>query len=93
MKICIEAQLLNHPRRSGLMTYTEGLVYGMRDADSQNHYDLVYYSLRRPASDMPGPGGENFTKRVLKIPDRLFWGRQRIMDSCALPAFLSLIHI
>ena len=33
MNICIESHLLNHPRRSGVMTYTEGPVNGMRAND------------------------------------------------------------
>lgn len=87
MNICIESQLLNHPRRSGLMTYAEGLVNGMSQSDQQNHYKLVYYSLKLKAQMMPGPSGQNFQKHVLKVPDREFWFRQDIIDRIVLPAF------
>src|SRR3989338_5701570 len=88
MKICIEAQTLNHPIRSGLMTYTEGLVNGLHQNDRSNQYALVYYSLRRDPYDMPGPLSENFHKIVLKVPDREFFGRQFFLDNAVLPAFL-----
>jgi glycosyltransferase involved in cell wall biosynthesis len=87
MNICIESHVLNHYRRSGLMTYTEGLVYGMHKFDHMNKYSLVYYSLHRKAHEMPGPTGNNFHKAVLRVPDREFKGRQRIVDQLVLPLF------
>jgi len=69
------------------MTYAEGLVNGMNANDKENDYTLLYYSLRRQASDMPGPEGEKFTKDVLRLPDRTFWGRKFIMDDMLLPAY------
>ena len=87
MNICIESHLLNHPRRSGVMTYTEGLVNGMYAHDRENNYKLLYYSLKRRAKDMPGPVGQNFTKTVLRVPDQAFWGRQSIIDRVLLPRF------
>jgi len=87
MNICIESQLLNHHQRSGLMTYTEGLVNGMSRHDYENQYKLIYYSLRRGADMMPGPSNGNFQKIVLKVPDRQMMGRQWWLDCVALPAF------
>lgn len=88
MKICIEAQTLNHSKRSGLMTYTEGLVNSLCRHDDKNDYSLIYYSLRRGARQMPGPEREGFRKKVLKFPDRDFAGRQLLLDNIALPLFL-----
>ena len=88
MNICIESSLLNHHRRSGLMTYTEGLVYGLFENDGLNDYTLAYYSSRRDAQHMPGPSGENFHKEVLRVPDREFWKRQLFIDNIVLPRFL-----
>ncbi len=87
--ICIESHVLNHPRRSGVMTYTEGLVNGLRDVDQENSYSLVYYSLWRNSSHMPGPAGRNFSKTVLRMPDRTFYGRQALTDRIALPLFFN----
>jgi glycosyltransferase involved in cell wall biosynthesis len=88
MRVCIEAHLLNHARRSGVMTYTEGLVNSLYAHDRENQYALLYYSLRRRAEDMPGPGKDNFTKAVARVPDQMFWGRQSLLDKVFLPAFL-----
>ncbi len=88
MKICIESQVLNHHRRSGLMTYTEGLVYGMYKLDKDNQYNLTYYSLTRKSQDMPGPQGNNFHKTVIRVPDQEFAGRQWVVDNITLPLFL-----
>jgi glycosyltransferase involved in cell wall biosynthesis len=88
MKICIESQLLNHHHRSGLLTYAEGLLDGLKENDAQNEYLLAYYSLTRSSSQMPGPEKENFKKFVLKIPDRPFIGRQWLLDEILLPSFL-----
>ena len=87
MNICIESSVLNHNRRSGLMTYTEGLVYSLFENDRLNEYFLAYYSLSRKAGDMPGPAGNNFCKEVLKVPDREFWKRQFLIDHVILPDF------
>jgi len=89
MNICIESQLLNHPRRSGLMTYTEGLVNGLYQNDHENDYKLIYYSLKRSADMMPGPGNGRFSKIVLRVPDQEFFGREFWVDSVALPHFFS----
>jgi len=88
MNICIESKLLNHHRRSGLLTYTEGLVNGLSAYDRDNTYSLLYYSLSRPAQLMPGPAAPNFTKKVVRVPDRDFFARQWVLDQVALPAFL-----
>lgn len=88
MNICIESQLLNHPRRSGLMTYTEGLVNAMSLIDKENDYILVYYSLKRKPEEMPGPDAVNFRKRVIRVPDREFFARQKIIDQFFLPRLL-----
>ena len=87
LKICIESQLLNHPIRSGLMTYTEGLVNGVSRVDNKNEYILSYYSLRQKADTMPGPVKENMKKMVVKVPDRMFPGREFFVDQIALPGF------
>ena len=87
MNICIESSLLNHHQRSGLLTYAEGLINSLYRADQNNHYTLAYYSLSKNSTQMPGPGGKNFRKAVLKIPDRPFWGRQSLLDNLALPLF------
>ncbi|MBF0503853.1 MAG: glycosyltransferase family 4 protein [Candidatus Omnitrophica bacterium] len=87
MNICIESSILNHNRRSGLMTYTEGLVYSLFENDSLNDYTLAYYSLRRKPQDMPGPFERNFQKHVLRVPDREFFKRQFFIDSVVLPRF------
>ena len=88
MTICIESQLLNHHQRSGLLTYTEGLVNSLQRNDKNNVYDLLFYSLWRQAKDMPGPTSENFRKIVLRVPDRTFKGRQSLIDNLFLPPFL-----
>ncbi len=87
MNICIESQLLNHPKRSGVMTYTEGLLNGMKANDQENKYELVYYSLKRRAVDMPGPSSPNLKKVIVRVPDRVFAGRQWAIDKIALPLF------
>ncbi len=87
MQISIESHVLNHHRRSGLMTYTEGLVNGMYKHDRDNMYSLLYYSLTRRAAGMPGPEGANFQKTVLRVPDREFQGKQWYIDNVALPGF------
>lgn len=88
MNICIESQTLNHNQRTGLMTYTEGLLNGLFDQDNENRYSLAYYSLHRPLSHMPGPESKNFYKIVLRVPDREFFARQFLIDHCVLPHFL-----
>ncbi len=88
MKICIEAQTLNHHQRSGLLTYTEGLVNSLSEVDRDNEYALVFYSLRRTGKDMPGPGDGNFRKHVLRLPDQVFFAHQWIKDHAVLPRFL-----
>jgi len=93
MNICIESYLLNHPRRSGVMTYTEGLVDGMNANDNDNYYTMLYYSLKRKPEEMPGPNGKRFKKVVLKVPDQLFWGRQFAIDKIFLPTFFKKYKI
>ena len=88
MNICIEANLLNHHQRSGLMTYAEGLLKGITQHDGANDYFLTYYSLHRRPQAMPGPEGKNFKKIVLRVPDREFRWRQRLLDQLIMPAFL-----
>jgi len=88
MKITIESHLLNHGRRSGLLTYTEGLINGVQKFDTVNDYSLIYYSLTRPPSRMPGPDCDNFKKHVLKVPAQHFPCRQAWVDHVALPLFL-----
>ena len=88
MNICIESSVLNHSRRSGLMTYTEGLVNSLCRNDRENRYTLAYYSLTRGPGQMPGPEDNNFDKSVLKVPDREFAGRQPLIDRLMLPLFL-----
>src|SRR3989338_1538546 len=86
MNIAIESHLLNHSRRSGLLTYTEGLGNGLYQNDTANQYELIFYSLRRSSEQMPGPGNRNFKKIVVKVPDQEFSGRQWLVDHLALPA-------
>jgi glycosyltransferase involved in cell wall biosynthesis len=88
MDICIESPILNHHRRSGLMTYAEGLVNGLFENDTVNDYTLLFYSLRHGSKDMPGPSGRNFKKEVLKVPDQEFWQRQFLLDQILLPGYL-----
>ena len=87
MNICIESAVLNHHRRSGLMTYTEGLVTSLFEHDSVNNYTLAYYSLRRKTEDMPGPIGKRFQKKVIRVPDQEFFKRQFLLDNVVLPGF------
>jgi len=88
MNICIESHLLNHSRRSGLMTYTEGLVHGMRKVDQENNYHLLYYSMKRRPEEMPGPNSiDQFSKNVLKVPDRDFIGRKALLNYYYLPQY------
>ena len=87
MNICIECKVLNHHHRSGVMTYTEGLVNGLYQNDRDNNYILNYYSLRMKASQMPGPAERNFEKIVLPVPDGNFPLRQELLDRFMLPAF------
>ena len=87
MRICIESQTLNHHQRSGLMTYTEGLVNGLHNADTQNEYDFIYYSLKRKPEEMPGPDGARFHKKVIRIPDRPFFQRRFVLNNLMLPAY------
>lgn len=87
MKICIESSALNHTRRSGLMTYTEGLVYSLFEEDRLNDYSLIYYSLLRSPKDMPGPSGKNFHQDVFRVFEREFWKRQFFIDKLVLPEY------
>lgn len=93
MNISIESSVLNYSRRSGLLTYTEGLVYGLYANDRANDYALAYYSLRRRAEDMPGPAGGNFHKEVIRVPDGEFWNRQFFIDTIMLPSFFKAKNI
>lgn len=88
MKICIESQPLNHHRRSGLMTYTEGLINSLYDQNKTDTYTLAYYSMKRKAEDMPGPLGNGFQKAVLRVPDWEFPIRKHFLNHIALPHFL-----
>jgi glycosyltransferase involved in cell wall biosynthesis len=88
MNITIESHLLNHGRRSGLLTYTEGLINGMVKYDTENMYSLIYYSLTRDTARMPGPNTDNFKKHVLKVPAQDFMWRQSWIDHVTLPVFL-----
>jgi glycosyltransferase involved in cell wall biosynthesis len=90
MKITIESHLLSHNRRSGLLTYTEGLINGLNKFDTENDYSLIYYSLSRPPSTMPGPDANNFHKHVLRVPAQQFPFRQGWVDNVSLPLFLKL---
>jgi glycosyltransferase involved in cell wall biosynthesis len=87
MRICIEAQPLNHHRRSGLMTYTEGLVNSVYQQNKTDEYTLAYYSMKRGAADMPGPTGNGFTKTVLRVPDWEFPLRIKLLNTFVLPSF------
>lgn len=87
MKICIEAQPLNHNRRSGLMTYTEGLINSVYQQNTTDEYLLAYYSLKRKAVTMPGPSGNGFTKVVLKVPDWEFPLRKEFLNNLVLPRY------
>ena len=93
MNICIEAQLLNYRRRSGLMTYTEGLINSLYRANLADNYTLGYYSLTRQAHNMPGPSGEHFRKVVLRVPAGEFRFRGRLIDDIVLPYFLKKNNI
>ncbi len=93
MRICIESSVLDHRRRSGLMTYGEGLVNSLFENDRLNDYTLAYYSLSRKAENMPGPSGENFRKEVFKVPDREFFKRQYFIDRFVLPKFFKTQQI
>ncbi|MBL8013007.1 MAG: glycosyltransferase family 4 protein [Candidatus Omnitrophica bacterium] len=88
MKICLEAQSLNHTRRSGLMTYTEGLINSLYHQNKTDDYTLAYFSLKRKVADMPGPTGNGFHKNVLKVPDWDFPLHTKILNSIILPRFL-----
>jgi glycosyltransferase involved in cell wall biosynthesis len=90
MNITIESHLLSHGRRSGLLTYTEGLVNGLSKYDKENDYSLIYYSLTRDSSAMPGPNTDNFKKHVLRVPAQHFAFRQGWVDHVSLPLFLKL---
>lgn len=87
MKICIESQPLNHNRRSGLMTYTEGLINSVYQQNTSDEYQLAYYSLKRKADSMPGPSGNGFTKVMLRVPDWDFPLRNEFLNSFALPEY------
>jgi len=93
MNISIESSALNYPKRSGLLTYTEGLVYSLFENDRVNDYTLTYYSLRRKAPAMPGPSERNFHKKVLTAPDGEFWNRQFLLDRFVLPGFFKANNI
>jgi glycosyltransferase involved in cell wall biosynthesis len=88
MNICIEAQILHHHRRSGVMTYTEGLVNGLYQNDRHNQYTLTYYSLKCTVTEVPGPQGDNFKKVILPVPDRELVFRRSILDHLVIPGFL-----
>jgi glycosyltransferase involved in cell wall biosynthesis len=62
----------------------------MNKFDTENNYSLVYYSLTRDASRMPGPNSENFKKHVLRVPAQEFVLRQRWVDHVSLPLFMKL---
>lgn len=87
MRICIESQPLNHHRRSGLMTYTEGLVNSLYGQNQNDEYTLAYYSLKRDPASMPGPVGNGFQKAVLRVPDNEFPFRIKLLNQIVLPQF------
>lgn len=87
MKICIEAQPLNHHRRSGLMTYTEGLINSLYAQNGPDEYTLAYYSLKRTGDAMPGPKGNGFQKAVLRVPDWDVPFRREFLNTFVLPSF------
>ena len=87
MRVCIESQPLNHHRRSGLMTYTEGLINSVYQQNVADEYTLAYFSLKRNTNDMPGPTGNGFKKIVLRVPDWDFPFRIEFLNKIVLPDF------
>ncbi len=87
MKISIESQPLNHHRRSGVMTYTEGLVNSVYRQNGPDQYTLIYYSMKRKPEEMPGPSGNGFQKIVLKVPDKDFPLRKKLLNTIVLPEY------
>jgi glycosyltransferase involved in cell wall biosynthesis len=88
MKIAINATLIDHDVKSGLQVYLENLLKGLAAIDENNEYSLLFTSLRRKKSQMPGPGNKNFSKHVLPCPDSRFPYKDFILNKVYLPCFL-----
>lgn len=92
MRIIINATTLNHPIRNGLLVYTENLINKLAEIDKNNEYFLLFTSMKKKPSQMPGPVQGNFIKKILRIPDRNFFYKRAIMDKIVLPLYLKRIH-
>ena len=78
MRIGIDARFLTHPQPGGFKTYTENLVKGLADLDSENEYFL--YLDRNPGPLDLIPTQANFQTRVVagSIPMLGFPWREQI---------------
>ncbi|MCG8431391.1 MAG: glycosyltransferase family 4 protein [Candidatus Omnitrophica bacterium] len=89
MRIAIDARNLNHANRSGLQVYVDYLLKSLAAIDKDNDYYLLYASLRRKARSMPGPQAGNFTRTVMRVPDKKLPFTDAFTDFVALPAMLA----
>jgi hypothetical protein len=88
IKIAINATFVDHNIRSGLQVYLESLLKGLAAIDESNEYSLLFTSLRRRESQMPGPDKKNFHKKVLRYPDIKFPYKDFILNKVYLPYYL-----
>jgi len=89
MRIAIDARSINNKRRHGILTYGENLINSLSELDNDNSYYLLYTSLKRKTSSMPGPEKNNFKKKIIRLPDtgnRLY---NFVLSELALPTFCS----
>lgn len=88
MKIAINASPMNGAVNTGVLVYTKNLLYGLAKLDSNNEYSLLFTSLRRKPSEMPGPLKHNFKKEILRLPNIKFPFRNILLNNFILSHFL-----
>ncbi len=89
MNIAIDARPINHHCRHGIFTYTEKLIYELLNIDKNNHYFMMFCSLRKNSHDMPGPENTNCVKAVLRVPDSNLFFSNWYLSKIAIPVFLT----
>ncbi|OGX15235.1 MAG: hypothetical protein A2166_00405 [Omnitrophica WOR_2 bacterium RBG_13_41_10] len=87
MKIAIDARGINGKLRHGVFSYTENLINGLSQIDEDNEYFLLFTTLRKKESQMPGPNKNNFKKKILRVPDRDLPFKNTLLTKLVLPYF------
>ena len=85
LKIAIDARVLVSNFRGGILVYAERLVEHLARLDSDNRYQLLFSGLRLRPDSIEVSLGPNFSKVILPIPDREFWGKTFLWSELAVP--------